>query len=100
VFAVAGIARPERFFSDISSAGWRVAGTLAFRDHHRFDAHDLDRIREEAASARAAIVLTTEKDRVRLAACDLRGIPLAAVPLTIAIDPADAFASWLMGRIA
>jgi tetraacyldisaccharide 4'-kinase len=100
VFAVAGIARPERFFSDVSSAGWRVAGTLAFRDHHRFDAHDVDRIREEATSVRAAIVLTTEKDQVRLAACDLRGIPLAAVPLTIAIDPADAFANWLMGRIA
>jgi tetraacyldisaccharide 4'-kinase len=100
VFAVAGIARPERFFSDIASAGWRVAGTLAFRDHHRFDAHDVDRIRAAAVGTRASIILTTEKDRVRLAACDLRGLPLAAVPLTLAIDPADRFASWLMGRIA
>ena len=59
----------------------------------------IESVRKPAA-VRAAIVLTTEKDRVRLAACDLRGIPLAAVPLTVTIDPADAFANWLMGRIA
>jgi tetraacyldisaccharide 4'-kinase len=92
VFAVAGIARPERFVSDLASAGWHVAGTLAFRDHHRFDAHDIDRIREEATSVRASIILTTEKDAVRLAVCDLRNLPLAAVPLAIAIDPEDGFA--------
>ena len=53
IFAVAGIARPERFFADLASAGWRVAGTLAFRDHHRFDAHDVDRIRDAARRRRA-----------------------------------------------
>jgi len=99
VFAVAGIARPERFFSDLASAGWRVAGTIAFRDHHPFDVHDLERITERAKEVRAAIVLTTEKDAVRLAACELHDLPLAAVPLTVTIDPADRFASWLLERI-
>jgi tetraacyldisaccharide 4'-kinase len=99
VFAVAGIARPERFFSDLESAGWRVAGKLAFRDHHRFDRHDVDHIREEAKAVRAAIILTTEKDAIRLGVCDLRDLPLASVPLTIAVEPADRFADWLMGRI-
>src|SRR2546429_71091 len=28
VFLVAGIARPERFFSDVVSAGWQVVGTM------------------------------------------------------------------------
>jgi tetraacyldisaccharide 4'-kinase len=99
VFAVAGIARPERFFADLASAGWRVAGTLAFRDHHRFDGHDVDRIREQATAVRASIVLTTEKDAVRLEVCDLRDLPLAAVPLAVAVEPADAFADWLMERL-
>src|SRR5581483_5639583 len=48
VFAIAGVARPERFFEDLRGAGWRVAGTLAFRDHHRFTPGDLDRIRRAA----------------------------------------------------
>src|SRR5262249_34400875 len=41
IFAVAGIARPERFFSDLATAGWLVAGSLAFRDHHRFTQTDI-----------------------------------------------------------
>src|SRR5205814_172285 len=42
VVAVAGIARPERFFRDLRSAGWNVAATLSFRDHHRFTPSDVD----------------------------------------------------------
>jgi tetraacyldisaccharide 4'-kinase len=99
VFAVAGIARPDRFFADLANAGWRVAGTLTFRDHHRFDSRDVDRITTDAKAVRAAIVLTTEKDAVRLARCDLAGVPLAFVPLTVDIEPADRFADWLTARI-
>src|SRR5258706_46232 len=57
---------------------------------------------ESAAEARAkgsAIVLTTEKDAVRLAACDLSGLPIASVPLIISIEPAEAFRRWLIERI-
>ena len=48
VFAIAGIARPERFFADLTAAGWRVAGTMVFRDHHWFTARDVERITSEA----------------------------------------------------
>jgi tetraacyldisaccharide 4'-kinase len=99
IFAFAGIARPERFFADLEGAGWRMAGTLAFRDHHRFDAHDVDRIRTRAKAARAAIVLTTEKDAVRLPA-GLQDLPLATVPLVVTIEPAEAFTDWVMERIS
>ena len=100
VFAFAGIARPERFFSDLEGAGWRMAGTLAFRDHHRFSTHDVDRIRTQAKAARAAIVLTTEKDAVRLPAAGLHDLRLATVPLVVAIDPPEDFADWVMERIS
>ena len=100
VFAFAGIARPEQFFSDLEGAGWRMAGTLAFRDHHRFNSRDIDRIRTQAEAARVAIVLTTEKDAVRVAAADIHDLPLATVPLVLTIDRPDAFADWLMERIS
>jgi len=100
VFAVAGIAKPERFFSDLGSAGWRVAGSLSFRDHHRYDAYDIERIAEEATAVRASIILTTEKDAARLTPADVRDLPLASVPLTVSIDPAAEFERWLMGKIA
>jgi tetraacyldisaccharide 4'-kinase len=99
VFVVAGIARPDRFISDVATAGWEIAGTMTFRDHHRFDARDLDRIVAAATGARSSIVLTTEKDAVRLAALDLKGTPIAAVPLVVGIEPEERFQTWLMDRL-
>ena len=99
VFLVTGIARPERFAADIGAAGWQIAGELSFRDHHPFGAHDVKRIGAAARAARCAIVLTTEKDAVRLGACDLGDLPIASVPLVIGIEPADAFRAWLLDRV-
>ena len=99
VFAVAAIARPERFFSDVAAAGWDLVGSLSFRDHHRFTRSDVKRIGAAARAAAAAIVLTTQKDGVRLEPCDLGDLPIAAVPLIVGIEPADAFRRWLLGRI-
>jgi tetraacyldisaccharide 4'-kinase len=98
VFAVAGIARPQRFFADVA-VGWQLVGTLAFRDHHRFGPRDVERIASTARSAAAAIVLTTEKDAVRLAACDLSQLPIASVPLAVSVEPAIEFHDWLLGRL-
>jgi tetraacyldisaccharide 4'-kinase len=99
VFAVAAIAQPDRFFSDVSAAGWHLVGSMGFRDHHYFTQSDIKRIDKAARGAAAAIILTTEKDAVRLEACDLTGLPFAAVPLIVGIEPADAFRDWLLGRI-
>jgi tetraacyldisaccharide 4'-kinase len=99
VFAVAAIAQPERFFSDVVAAGWHLVGSMSFRDHRQFTATDVKRIRAAAREAAAAIVLTTDKDAVRLEACDLEGLPIAAVPLMTEIEPADEFRRWLLARI-
>jgi tetraacyldisaccharide 4'-kinase len=98
VLAVAGIARPERFFADLASAGWNVVGTMWFPDHHRFTRRDVERLTAEARAA-DAIVMTTEKDAVRLAAHELGALAVAAVPLTAGIEPASLFATWLLGRL-
>ena len=100
VFVATAIARPDRFVADIASAGWEISGVLEFRDHHRFSARDVERIRSEAVTKGSAIVLTTEKDAVRLAACDLGDLPIASVPLTVGVEPADGFGAWLFDRIA
>jgi tetraacyldisaccharide 4'-kinase len=100
VFAVAGIARPDRFFSDVAAAGWDLVGSMGFRDHHRFTASDVKRIAAAARAAAAAIVLTTEKDAVRLEACDLNGLPVASVPLVVGVEPEAAFRAWLLERLA
>jgi tetraacyldisaccharide 4'-kinase len=99
VFVVTGIARPDRFISDILSVGWDMSGAIEFRDHHRFTPRDVRRIAAQAKTTGSMIVLTTEKDAVRLAACDLGELPIASVPLIVGVEPADAFQRWLMDRI-
>ena len=100
VFVVSGIARPERFVADITSAGWELAGVMEFRDHHPYTARDVARIRDAARTAASAIILTTEKDAVRLTACELGDLPIAAIPLVVGVEPADAFRDWLLARLA
>lgn len=100
VFVVTGIARPERFVSDLASVGWTVAGELRYRDHHRFTARDIRRIGAAARAASSSIILTTEKDAVRLAACELGDLPIAAVPLDVGIEPRQRFQGWLFERLS
>jgi tetraacyldisaccharide 4'-kinase len=100
VFVVSGIARPERFTVDIAAAGWHIAGEIAFRDHHRYTSADIRRIAREARAASSAIVLTTDKDAVRFAACELGDLPIASVPLMTGVEPDAPFRAWLLERIA
>jgi tetraacyldisaccharide 4'-kinase len=99
--AVAGIARPRRFFDAARAQGWNVVREIAFRDHHAFDAGDLKLMLAAARAANADVILTTEKDAMRLLELPLAPIPrtFAFLPMTVAIEPAGAFQAWLRERI-
>ena len=100
VFAIAGIARPERFFSDLRAAGWAVAGTMAFSDHHDYGRADVERIAAAARAAGVDTVVTTEKDAVRLEGHPPAGLALTPIPLTVSIEPAAPFSRWLQDTLA
>ena len=95
VVAVAGIAAPQRFFADLRGAGWHVAQTLSFRDHHRYSARDVRHIVDAARAAGAAMIVTTEKDYVRLQPFEPLALPLAFVPLAVRPEPFDRFRDWI-----
>jgi tetraacyldisaccharide 4'-kinase len=99
--AVAGIARPERFFDAARACGWHVVQELSFRDHHTFDAADLRMMLAVARTADADVILTTEKDAMRLLDLPLAPVPrtFAFLPMTVSIEPADAFHAWLRERL-
>ena len=99
VFAVAGIARPERFFDELSADGWTLVGMRAFADHHRYDARDVARFVGDAKSAGAAGLVTTEKDLMRLLPLRPLGLPVAWVPLAVGLEPADRFRFWLAAKL-
>jgi len=93
-FAFAGIAKPERFFSDLESAGWKLTGRRSFGDHHHYSGSELEEIARAATLSGAEVILTTEKDIVRLGS----GRPeILSVPLEVIMDAA--FAPWLAERL-
>jgi tetraacyldisaccharide 4'-kinase len=114
VVAVAAIARPQRFFATLRGHGWDVARELTFRDHHWFTAKDLKKVSAAAEETGASLVITTEKDAMRLGGSHktrptyedhvgraLSGSPAwAYVPMSVTIEPADRFAAWLRERLA
>jgi len=75
VLAVSGIANPEAFHRTLTDLGAVVAGTLTFPDHHPYGPADLARVGRGADEARADLVITTEKDALRMPAWDGGGRP-------------------------
>ena len=61
--AVAGVGRPRAFFEQVAGSGVELVATMAFRDHHAYDAGDAARIRDASSGAP---VVTTAKDAVKL----------------------------------
>lgn len=64
--AYAGIGRPEKFFASLRAAGYRLAGTHGFGDHHVFSENEASQLLQEAEEA-GALLVTTAKDKARLA---------------------------------
>jgi tetraacyldisaccharide 4'-kinase len=83
VVAFAGIGRPEKFFRNVETTGANLVARHAFADHHTYTETELDRLLAEARAA-SAVLLTTDKDRVRLSpAWQTR---VEALPIEIAWD--------------
>jgi tetraacyldisaccharide 4'-kinase len=96
VVAVAAIASPERFKRALEADGWRVTAMLGFRDHHAFTVRDIAQMGRAVTTTGAQGVLTTEKDAMRLLPLRPLAVAVAAVPLRVSIEPADAFGPWLL----
>lgn len=83
VLAFAGIGRPEKFFATVKEMGAEVVETRAFSDHHRYRDREIEAILADARE-QDAIVMTTEKDWVRLPGEHRAGIE--RLPVEVAWD--------------
>jgi len=96
VVAVAGMARPERLAAALERAGAVVGEALHFPDHHAYGAADVAAI---GRAARAAMVVTTEKDLAKLGGLpELEG--LRALRVGLDIERGEALVDLLAGRAA
>lgn len=86
ILLVTGIANPTLVEKELSRYSQRIKH-LRYRDHHAFSIEDMEHIREEYEKlGEYKIILTTEKDYVRLKTFDYLREKLFYWPINIEID--------------
>ncbi len=97
VLSFSGIARPERFKTTLKKLGVNPVKFLKFPDHHPYPPKSIKKIKKYYLSFQADIIITTEKDMVKLAAIkELEPLPLYYLKIDLKIE--KAFYTWLWSR--
>lgn len=100
VFAFAGIGNPLSFIRTIEALHADLAGFLSFPDHHAFTGGDIETVRRQARKQQADLILTTEKDGVRLLDFPdfLQEIFLLRIEMSL-IPDGEAFKSLILSKL-
>jgi len=85
VVALAGIGRPRSFSGLLEALGARVIETRFFPDHHQYRTEDLE------IPGNHAVVVTTEKDAVKLKSLDLRAEKIFILSVALVLEEEEAF---------
>jgi tetraacyldisaccharide 4'-kinase len=87
VIAVSGLADASGFHAMLRELGANLVRAIEYPDHHGYGPGDLENI---AAAARdAEVVVTTEKDLVKLERFSSHGLSLYALRLEVSMDERD-----------
>lgn len=76
--AFAGIGRPEKFFATLRDQGVELIETCLYADHHVYTAAEIARLKAKARDHQA-LLITTEKDYVRLTPIERDGITMLPI---------------------
>jgi tetraacyldisaccharide 4'-kinase len=91
IFALCGIARPDGFFRSLTELGATIVDKMTFGDHHWYTVEDVAEIDRRFRDSRAAYIVTSEKDRVRLhLPVDLSALTFALMLETVWMDGSGA----------
>jgi tetraacyldisaccharide 4'-kinase len=92
LIAFSGIGRPGQFLGGLKSSNLELAGTISFRDHHRYDQGDIDRLLTLKKQTSSDNFITTEKDVINLGTLSAQLSPLLTARLRIELEsPQQAF---------
>jgi tetraacyldisaccharide 4'-kinase len=85
IFAFCALGNSQSFFTHLRNAGYVLADTQAFPDHHIYTQRDIDALTQRAHAHGAQALLTTAKDAVKLRALDWT-LPCFVVEIEIVFD--------------
>jgi tetraacyldisaccharide 4'-kinase len=84
VMIFSGVGDPNSFRQSVEDFGCAVVKNIEFPDHHWYSEDDWTRLRKDFSDGRAELLITTEKDLVRLRSLEEQGeISTNEVPLHV-----------------
>ncbi len=83
VLALSGIARPDSFTRLLTSLGADIVATCTYPDHFDYQKSDLAAVFQKAADEKISMIVTTEKDAIRLKNLHADGIWALRIELSI-----------------
>jgi tetraacyldisaccharide 4'-kinase len=98
VAAFCGIGNPEGFRRTIEKLGVNLVGFRAFPDHHPYSGKDVAEVGKWAESVGADLLLTTQKDSVKLRVETIGSKPLRALKIGLEILKGDEDLKTLVGQ--
>jgi tetraacyldisaccharide 4'-kinase len=84
-----GIARPQRFLSQLKTAGVEPAGVEIYRDHHVYTEADVRHLVHVGESNQADGFVTTEKDAINLGLLCAQLHPLTVATVEVTLENAE-----------
>jgi tetraacyldisaccharide 4'-kinase len=97
IIAVAGIAHPERFYRLLHEFESDIVNVLEFPDHHNYSSADWQHINRIGRSAE--LIVTTEKDIIKLARFPFARDKLLALRVEMVVENGDALIAALSERL-
>lgn len=97
--AFCGVARPQRFFSELRKYGLDVQEEIAFRDHHRYAINDVERLVGIQQRIKGASLVTTEKDAINLGV-HLTTLRPLVIPMRMKLIDPEAAMKYMLLTIA
>ncbi|MBN4080735.1 tetraacyldisaccharide 4'-kinase [Caldithrix abyssi] len=79
VFALSAVGDPKGFMRTLKNSGLSVVGERTFVDHHVYTQADVEEAKKRFLKSKAEIIITTEKDMVKLDQLELSGFDLYSI---------------------
>ena len=86
--AVSGIADPRSFYESLQRTNIMMIDKIAYFDHYEFQQSDIENLKKALIDNDAEIIVTTEKDMIRLKSLDLGGLDIYSLGIDFQLDSA------------
>ncbi len=86
---ISAVGDSDGFEKTVASLGIKITAHAAFRDHYDYTEKDLKRVRTQFRASGSDMILTTEKDFLKIARFIDHELPLFAVPIVVKFSDRD-----------